>query len=98
MLIELKLACNAAAVKIKDGSYNFHQENTSQSLAKIVPALKAKLNHIQYGYIAFRLKFKRIFGVIDEVSPSTFKAKDSSFNLLQLNKQFFVQTTDFICF
>ena len=44
MLIELKLACNAAAVKIKDGSYNFHQENTLQSLAKIVPALKAKLN------------------------------------------------------
>lgn len=46
MLIELKLACNAAAVKIKDGRYNFHQENTLQSLAKIVPALKAKLNHI----------------------------------------------------
>ena len=30
----------SAAVKIKDGSYSFHKENTGHSLAKIMPALQ----------------------------------------------------------
>ena len=29
------------AIKIKEGGYNFHQESTEHSLAKITPALQA---------------------------------------------------------
>lgn len=41
----------SAAVKINDGSYSFHQENSERSLAKITPALQARSTFSQILFV-----------------------------------------------